>query len=299
MGLKNNTLSDVSERSTIESNLRLHLEHLAVPRHAEENRANHEAAARYIRSSFASYGLKVNPHTFWLNGASYENWVAQHPQHDPRAPILVIGAHYDTVPDCPGADDNASGVAVMLEAAREFAERNLKGGAVQFVAFDLEEFELDGSRAYAALLHQSKQQVYGMISLEMVGMTRPEAGTQQYPSLIAPFYPNRGDFIALVGSSNSLKFFWKTRQAFRQVKDLRSHALLVPGRGRFIPDTRRSDHASFWDQGFPAVLITDTSFFRNPYYHTPEDTTEKLDIPFMAGLVEALGGLIDRYFTGL
>jgi hypothetical protein len=285
------------ERTEIENNLTNHLEHLSVPRHAAANPVGHEAAARYVRSSLKSYGLQVTPHTFWLEGSSYENWVAQDPSADRQAPHLVIGAHYDTVPDCPGADDNASGVAVMLEAARRYM-KGIRKGAVQFVAFDCEEFDLDGSRAYAALLKQSRQTVYGMVSLEMVGMTRPEAGTQKYPRIISPFYPNRGDFIALIGSSNSLGFFWKARQAFRKVKDLRNQGLVVPGRGNLIPDIRRSDHASFWDQGFPAVLITDTSFFRNPYYHTPQDTPEKLDLQFMAGIVEAVGQLIDRYLMG-
>jgi len=187
-----------------------------------------------------------------------------------------------------------------LEAARCFMEsRADKRGSIQLVAFDLEEFDLDGSRAYATYLAQSRRPVYGMISLEMVGMRRHEAGTQTYPRVIAPFYSDRGDFIAIVGSSNSLGFLWRVRQAFRQVQDLRSQWLVVPGRGKLIPDTRRSDHASFWDRGLPAVLVTDTSFFRNPYYHTRQDTLEKLDIPFMAGVVEAVGYLIDRYRAGL
>ena len=299
LGPKNITLFGMSERVPIESNLRLHLERLSIPRHAEANWTGHETAARYIRSSLESFGLQVTPHTFWLEGSSYHNWVAQTPDSSPDAPLLVIGAHYDTVPDCPGADDNASGVAVMLEAARQYMDGNRRGGAVQFVAFDLEEFDLDGSKAYAALLKQSRQPVYGMVSLEMVGFTRPEPGTQRYPWGLAPFYVNRGDFIALIGSSNSLGFFWKVRRAFRQVKELRSQGLLVPGRGTLIPDIRRSDHASFWDQGFPATLITDTSFFRNPNYHTARDTMDTLDIPFMAGVVKAVGRLIDRYITDL
>ena len=107
----------MSERAVIEKNLRAHLEQLAVPRHAQLNRAGHESVARYIRSTLAATGLKIEPQTFSLNGSSYENWVASHPAQDPHAPLLVIGAHYDTVPDSPGADDNASGVAVLLEAA--------------------------------------------------------------------------------------------------------------------------------------------------------------------------------------
>ena len=289
----------MSERWAIERNLRLHLEHLAIPRHAEENRANHDAAARYIRSTLGSYGMQVTPHTFWFEGSSYENWVAQHPQRYPDTPVLILGAHYDTVPDSPGADDNASGVAVLLEAARYFMDKHVNGGAVQFVAFDLEEYDLDGSKAYAALLKTSGQPVYGMISLEMVGLTRKEAGTQKYPGMIAPFYPDRGDFIAVVGSSSSLKFFWNVRRAFRGVNGLSSRSLVVPGRGNLIPDIRRSDHASFWDQGFPAVLITDTSFFRNPYYHTANDTADTLDISFMAGVTDAVCRLIDTYLTGL
>src|SRR5262249_27445103 len=120
-----------------------------------------------------------------------------------------------------------------------------------------------------------------------------------YPGVITPFYSDQGDFIALVGSSNSFGFFWRTRQAFRRVKDLRSQSLLVPGKGNVLLDIRRSDHASFWDQGFPAVLVTDTSFFRNPYYHTPQDSLDKLDVPFMNRIVQAIGHLIGRYWTAL
>jgi hypothetical protein len=296
-------MTNVKWSSMIESNLREHLEHVAIPRHADAHPQAHESVARYIRSTLESFGYRVKPHTFWLDGSSYENWTAAHPNEDPQAPVLIIGAHYDSVPDCPGADDNASGIAVMLEAARQYIQsegsRGRKRGRVQFVAFDCEELDLDGSRAYADYLKKSRQPVLGMISLEMVGLTRQESGTQKYPAIIAPFYPNRGDFIALVGSSNGLGFFWNVRRAFRKVNNLRSHGLMVPGRGMLIPDIRRSDHASFWDQGLPAVLVTDTSFFRNPYYHTPQDTLDKLDLPFMAGVTEAIGHLIDHYVTAL
>jgi hypothetical protein len=292
--IKNITLTQM-----IESYLRHHLERLAMPRHADRNAAGHDAAAAYIRETLTSFGLTMTPFAFSLGGRARYNWVGSHPRENPKAPLLLIGAHYDSVPDCPGADDNASGIAVLLETARFFMETSRGGGRVHFIAFDCEELDLDGSRAYAAHLKAERQALYGMLSLEMVGFTRMENGTQKYPKPIAAFYPDRGDFIAVVGSFQSLGFFWRTRQAFRDVPTLRCQSLLVPGRGHWISDVRRSDHAPFWDHHLPAVLVTDTSFLRNPYYHTRDDTIDKLDLPFMALVTEAVNGVIRRYSMGL
>jgi Zn-dependent M28 family amino/carboxypeptidase len=193
--------------------------------------------------------------------------------------IFIVGAHYDTVPGTPGADDNASALAVLLEIARIIQSVSLEG-TVRLIAFTLEEYGYVGSSHYVESLKKGNEEILGMISLEMVGFTGPR---QDYPPYLDPkYYPNVGDFIAIVGNERSQKLLEKVCQSFKtHVPDLPLESLMAPGNGKGMEEIRLSDHSTFWDEGFAALLVTDTSFLRNPNYHLPSDKLETLNFEFM------------------
>ncbi len=177
----------------------------------------------------------------------------------------------------PGADDNASGVAVLLELARALRDHPA-ASKIQFVVFTLEEWGLVGSSAYAKKLKRQGAKLAGMISLEMLGYTSPH---QSYPPGLSPFYPKKGNFIGVGANWRSRKLLKYFVQGMRQVKGLPVETITLPGNGSLVPAVRLSDHAPFWDSGYPALLITDTSFYRNPHYHTASDTLATLDLDFL------------------
>ncbi|MEE8493327.1 MAG: M20/M25/M40 family metallo-hydrolase [Nitrospirales bacterium] len=208
----------------------------------------------------------------------------------PRAscPPLIIGAHYDAVAGSPGADDNASGLAVLLEVARRLAEVS-PSGPVHLIAFCLEEQNLLGSLAYAERLQARGEEIQGALILECVGYTCSKPGSQRLPAGLPIETPPAGDFLGVVGNQDSaglLASFEKT--ANREVPSLKTVSLAVPGQGEAFPDTRRSDHAAFWHYGFPALMLTDTADYRNPHYHQPTDTLDTLDLEFMVRVAEAV-----------
>jgi hypothetical protein len=186
----------------------------------------------------------------------------------------VVGAHYDTVPTTPGADDNASAVAVMPELARRVSTTRLKV-PIHFVAFTLEEppahlTRHQGSRVFVREVRKSGHRVLGALVLEMVGYT---SARQNYPFIRRwPGYPAQGDFIGIIGNWRSRRLGHAVLRGFHNSRNLRAESLFVPFDGWILPSTRLSDHASFWDAGWPALMITDTAFFRNPNYHLPSDT---------------------------
>ncbi|HEY1234727.1 MAG TPA: M28 family peptidase [Candidatus Binatia bacterium] len=200
---------------------------------------------------------------------------------------MIVGAHFDSVIDTPGADDNASGVAVLLEAARLLSHAHLNS-QVLMCAFNLEELNMIGSTAFAKKLKATGARIEGMISLEMIGYTDLRPGSQKLPVGLSRFYPDQGDFIGVVGNWKSKSLLQTLSSAMREVADLPVETLSVPGDGMVIPAVRLSDHAPFWDLGFPAVMVTDTSFYRNPYYHAATDTIETLNIEFIAKVCEGV-----------
>ncbi|MGH7830147.1 MAG: M28 family peptidase [Candidatus Binatia bacterium] len=240
----------------------------------------------YIEREFKSYGLSVESDHFTYWGRSFRNVVA-HAGPDRNAPILILGAHFDSVEGTPGADDNASGVAVLLEAAKILSGLRLRA-KVLFCAFNLEEFNMIGSTYFAKKLKAQGARIGGMISLEMVAFTDSRPGKQKYPAGLRWFYPERGDFIGIVGNWRSTSLLRKFARAMRQVPGLPVETLTVLGNGFLVPAVRLSDHAPFWDLGYPALLVTDTSFFRNPHYHRPSDTLETLDLDFMAKVCQGV-----------
>lgn len=273
--------------------LHAHLQHLVGERHPATAPQRLCEAESYLVDQFASLGLAVTTHPFDALGGVYHNVVATLPAMDKSdGPRLLIGAHFDTVAGSPGADDNASACAVLLEIARDLVPAQI-GRPIQFVAFNLEEEDLLGSRAYATHLRATGQQVSGAIVLECVGYARKDEGSQCQPAGVPVPVPTVGDFLAVIGNESS-RFLVETVIAGmrRGVPDLVTVPLIVPGCGEALPDTRRSDHAAFWEHDYPALMLTDTADFRNPHYHRPSDTIETLNLNFMAKVADAVAAAV-------
>ncbi|MDZ7580742.1 MAG: M28 family peptidase [Deltaproteobacteria bacterium] len=259
--------------------------------------------ADFIRSFFEGIRVPVHLDPYAYRELVVSNVVAEVSSGGEPSRHYLVGAHYDSVAGTVGADDNASAVAVLLETARELSAAGAnrsRGVKVTFVAFALEEppvygTRFMGSRVYAAKAKREKLFLDGMICLEMVGYTCREPGCQRYPFPLKFFgYPEEGNFIGVVGNYASRSFTRGLVEIFRQNPGLPVVSLTVPLNGWILPAVRLSDHASFWDEGYPAVMVTDSAFFRNPYYHTPADTMDTLDLDFMAELVKSLVGFFCR-----
>ena len=258
---------------------------------------NLKKTAEYIESFLQEIELPVHREPYTYHNLTVNNIVAGISFVSQPKKRFLIGAHYDSVTGTVGADDNASAVAVQLEIARNLKEMSGDGNldmAVKFVFFALEEppvygTRYMGSRVYAAKARKEKELIDGMICLEMVGYACYQKGCQDYPfPLMFLGYPEKGDFIGIVGNFQSRSFAHALAGEFRKNNDLPVVQLTVPFNGWLMPSVRLSDHASFWDKGFRAVMITDSAFYRNHNYHMPSDTMDKLDFRFMAELVESL-----------
>jgi len=253
----------------------------------------HFYAQQYIREQLAHWGT-VKIDDFSVRGRIHHNFILDLPPLDraskKQLPPIVIGAHYDTVPGTPGADDNATGVAVLLELARDIASAPLKY-PVQLVAFDMEEYGYLGSSHHAAKYKQQQKSIRLMISLEMLGCCNHNPNSQSYPAGLKYFYPNSGNFIALIGTLRTVPDLINLSGKIRK-SGQPCEWLPLPNRGLIVPDTRRSDHVPFWDKGYPAIMVTDTANMRNPHYHRESDKIETLDLDFLTavcqGLLEAI-----------
>jgi Zn-dependent M28 family amino/carboxypeptidase len=249
------------------------------------------AAAGYIQERFEDAGYTVNVQPFTSRGQTVNNIEAILPGHGAAEEIIVVGAHYDSVADCPGADDNASGVAAMLELARLLAGTTLPR-TVRFVAFANEEapfFYGDemGSNLYAARALAQGERIEAMLSLETVGYYTDQPGSQQYPFPFSLFYPDTGNFIGFVGNLSSRPLVRKAVGVFRASTAFPSEGVAAPSG---IEGIHWSDHWSFWEAGYPAIMVTDTAPFRYPHYHTSTDTPGQLDY---TGLARVTGGLAE------
>lgn len=208
--------------------------------------------------------------------------------------VWIIGAHYDTAPGTPGADDNASGIAVLLETARLLAQEKLKNKEIRFVAFSTEEppaFGTNnmGSYHYAQSLKKAGIRIKGMISLEMLGYYNDNPGSQLYPPFLHWFFPDRGNFIAGVSNLSSWKLLSSFKKAWRSSSNF---PLVTASLPPFISAIALSDQLNFWSAGFPAFMLTDTAFFRYPHYHEGSDTPEKLNYENMADVTTALVSIL-------
>jgi aminopeptidase YwaD len=290
-------MADVSLQNRLGTDLLAHLRALVSERHPVSAPAALRRAEKYLVQQFRRSGLDVGFHPFRALGGTYRNVIATHPPagrfvaagRDQAPPgALIIGAHYDTVRGSPGADDNASGLAVMLEVARRVHAIPLRR-ELRFIAFCLEEEDLLGSLAYASSLRAANQRIQGAIILECVGYSRSEENSQRAPRGVPMMVPSTGDFLGIVGNAASQELTAAVESCMRRhTGDLRTISLVVPGNGEQLPDTRRSDHAAFWHYGYPAVMLTDTADFRNPNYHASSDTIETLDLTFMQSVVQAV-----------
>ncbi|HEY9826514.1 MAG TPA: M28 family peptidase [Stenomitos sp.] len=235
----------------------------------------HLVVRSYLRTSLQQYG-SVEEQNFETSSVQGHNLLLKLPGSAAKQAPIIVGAHYDGIPGTPGADDNASGVAVLLLLAEAFAS-NPASRPIWLVGFDLEEWGMLGGAALARTLHDQQQQIHLMLSLEMLGY-RSQA--QRYPiSGMERFYGKTGDYIALVGNvRSSAKLLKMSRVMSRFVS---TELLPVPLSGKILPDTRLSDHSPFWDYGYEAVMVTDTAFLRNPNYHKSSDTIESLDLEFL------------------
>ncbi len=282
----------------LKGQLETHIIQIARDRDPYMATAGHFFVQEYIREQLGQWG-SVEIHTFNVRGKTCKNLILNLPPQPPSVPPkrgedaekrdlppILIGAHYDAVPGTPGADDNATGVAVLLELARVFASEPIRY-PLQLVAFDMEEYGLLGSADYVAKLQREQRSLRLMISLEMLGYCDSAPNSQSYPSPLQHFYPNRGDFIALIGNWRTLRDLIGISRSIRKV-GVPSQWLPVPNKGNIVPQTRLSDHAPFWDAGYPAMMVTDTAFLRNPHYHKPSDTIGTLDLDFLTGVCRGL-----------
>lgn len=271
--------------------LREHVRAIEGERHPWSSPEALKAAAQYIRGSFEDLGLEVGADSFSFRGVSHDNIVAIKEGEDPSVPRVLIGAHYDSVQGTPGADDNASGVAALLETARLLGPES-HTATIEFVAFNLEESQRTtyrvGSRHHAAEARRKEIRYAGALVLEMVGYTDTRPGTQRVPWLIAwKKIPRTGDFLAVTADGQSRRLLKVLSGAAADVApNLKVVLFRTPFRGWLVWQTRLSDNASFWSEGYPSVMITDTAFLRNPHYHRASDTDETLDYTFMAAVTD-------------
>lgn len=269
----------------LQNRLLEYLGKLVVERNPYYASAGHLFAREYIRSHFAKFG-EVVIHEFEVNGNKHQNLILNIAANTPKLRSqIIIGAHYDTVAACVGADDNGTGVAVLLELAEYFSANPIKY-PIQLIAFDMEEYGLNGSVAYAKKLKDEKQKLRLMISLEMLGYCDRSPNSQHYPAGLDKFYPNTGDFIGLIGSIPTIPDLIHLQHHIKSI--VPCEWLPAGWRGLAIPDTRRSDHAPFWDAGYKALMVTDTANMRNPHYHKSSDRLETLDLEFLTNVCQGL-----------
>jgi hypothetical protein len=284
---------------TTEARLREHLEILTVEigERSVRRPARLKRTAEYIRGFYEEIGVEARLEPYEYPGFEVANVVAEIRCGPNPAKRILIGAHYDSVAGTVGADDNASAVAVQLETARQvlaLKESQNLDLIVAFVSFALEEppaygTHYMGSRVYAELARRRSERIDAMLCLEMVGYTCRVPGCQSYPFPLTFFgYPQEGNFIGIVGNFASRGLTRSLFDSFQKNPQLPAVQLTVPFNGWIMPAVRLSDHASFWDEGYKAVMITDSAFYRNPHYHMPSDRMDTLDFRFMAELVSSL-----------
>lgn len=247
----------------------------------------------YLRAQLAQMGYTTVEQSYNVNGQRVINLEAQLPGRCAGLPLVVVGAHHDSVEGTVGADDNASGVAATLEFAR-FLRATMPRRTIRFVFFVNEEppfFQTEqmGSLVYARRLRREGVRVSAMISLETIAYYSEVPGSQQYPPLLSLFYPSQGNFIGFVGNQESRNLVRKAVRRFRETAQFPSEGAAAPAN---LPGVGWSDHWSFWQERYPAIMVTDTALFRNPNYHTALDTADKLDFDKTARVVDGLKNVI-------
>lgn len=270
---------------------------LAIPRHHSDHPGGLLAVRDTILATFNALPFQTTLQPVFFQGFSFPNVLARQPGWSDEAATIIVDGHYDGVTNTPGADDNASAVAAMLEIARILAPYSFRK-SIRYIGFSFEEQGLIGSQAYVNSGIRPWEQVEGVLNMEMIGYYSEEPNSQELPFGFNLLFPeavqainaneNRGDFITVVGNQVSQPLIDAYVAACDQyVPELRRIPLTVPGNGQIAPDLRRSDHARFWDAGYQALMLTDGANFRNKNYHTPADSIGTLDFGFMTRVTRA------------
>lgn len=289
-----------AERLEMAERLRAHVEtlcrHPAGRNHVEKQGL---AAARdYIAAQFEAAGYDVKYQFYPVGDDQFANLEVTRRGRTQPEEIVVVGAHYDAVMGSPGANDNGSGVAALLELAARFGAAD-PARTIRFVAFVNEEpphfyYDTMGSAVYARNAAARRDRIVAMYSLETIGYFRDEAGSQRYPFPFNLFYPDSGNFVGFVGNLRSRGLVTRSLAAFRAHARFPSEGVAAPA---FIPGVDWSDHRSFWQHGYPALMITDTAPYRYPYYHSAQDTPDKVDYEKMVPLVLGLEAMLQQLLS--
>lgn len=253
-----------------------------------------QRAAAYIEDELRSYSYRPERQSFSVGGIEFANIEAERTDTDESEGVVIVGAHYDTASGLPGANDNGSGVAATLALARQFAHQKLRH-KTRFVFFANEEppfFQTDGmgSYVYAKRCREKGEKVVAMFSLETIGYYSDATGSQSYPIGFHPGYPDRGNFLGFVSNLESAGLLRSALRSFRRATSLPATGAAAPAS---IPGIGWSDHWSFWQCGYQALMLTDTAPFRYPYYHSAEDTPEKLDYDRLTRAVTGIAAILN------
>lgn len=254
-----------------------------------------KAASDYVHTFWEKTGYNVSVQTFNVENTDCYNLAVEIPGRSKPDEIVIVGAHYDTVSYSPGANDNGSAVAALLELSQFFSGKS-PGKTIRFVAFANEEppfFKTSqmGSLVYAKGCQKRRENIVAMICLETIGYYREEPRTQKYPLPLSVFYPDKGNFIAVVGNFRSKPLVRSFARNFMDESDFPVECAAIFG---FITGINWSDHWAFWQCGYPAIMITDTALFRYPYYHSVEDTPDKLDYHSLARVTFGIFKTLER-----
>lgn len=277
--------------------LKRHIGTIGAREHNMRRYAELEQVARYIEAMLAAHGYSVGRQEFVAEGRAVRNLDAViEPRPDITDPdVLVVGAHYDSIVGAPGANDNGSGVAAVIELARLLHDCHGAGRKrIRLALFVNEEppyfkTEAMGSFRYAAALAARRERVAAMYSLETIGYYASTPGSQHYPAPFGLLFPDRGDFVAFVGTLRSRALVWETIRSFRSHTAFPSIGGVAPAA---VPGIDWSDHWGFAQHGFPAMMVTDTAIFRYPHYHEPTDTPDKVDVESLARVVKGMERVI-------
>ena len=275
--------------------LRRDVDHLSVDI-GERNLDRYPAlqrAAEFVDQEFSAAGYRVERQTYRTRDLDCHNLEVSRVGTTKPDEIVLVLAHYDSFKGTPGANDNASGMAGLLALARRCRDFQ-PARTLRFVAVTNEEppyfqGESMGSWVYARRCRQRNENLVAVLSLETIGYFRTEPGSQQYPFPFGIFYPSHGDFIAVIGNVGSRQLVYRVVESFRRNAQMPSEGGAVPGE---IDGVGWSDHWPFWQEGYAAVMITDTAPFRYPYYHEPEDLPDQLDFDVMARVVDGVASVV-------
>lgn len=297
------TIAATSSQAPLPARLERHVRSIASVEHNTGHPMALEQAALYIETSLAAEGYAVRRQEYTFEGHRVRNLevsITSSPPTKTPNRIFIVGAHYDSAPGAPGANDNGSGTAAVLELARLLKGIRLAAGTeLKFVFFVNEEppyflGEGMGSVQHARDLRKRGQPVEAALILETIGCYSSAPNSQRYPPGLEKLYPNTGNFIAFVGTLENSELVRKTLAAFRAASTFPAEGLAAPA---YVEGVTLSDHTSYNRQGYPALMITDTAFLRYPYYHTAQDTPDKLDYGGMSRVVQGLAKVIEGMTT--